>query len=372
VSSKREYSKPKILSVELADKGAVVGGEFTPGMFYRSDLALRAEARIGHIGYSMLRTQALAATSQLGDTFGILLRGMEHTRREMRGAVSAGRFSEEEADAQFSEVGRMLHWQVILTFGVVVENLIAMLIAYDEWVSGSSDVADAFLHHGLDLIGELDRRSRRRLGYWEQVGRLPSESEVQALGCTGGEATALRAAGRKWAFKQRDDFQAVRSYYTPTMHQLYLRYKHGYSLITPRASPVRMKAGAADPLAVNHALHHGFAVVHRTHDGRTTLQIVQTDFDELSACITAGRRAVRLSRAIGNAWMFQVEHETGHTMSFDIGGGTDDAPARSALLKWVGSDLAAVYPIAEFLEDLHTSAVGAEVSEGPTAVEEGV
>lgn len=359
--------RPKITTLEVCEPGDTAPDfMFIPESGFDAALADRAVERVGAAAYAVLRTQVFLATPQLKDSMQALVTTLELSRQRLvaQAGESADRVS---LDLEYSEVGKAMHWQAITQFGVIVENFAALLHGLDAYRAGA-DVASAFLDHDLDLIGLLNEKRRRRLSYWEQCIRRPSDGELSAAGLDRDEVHAMRAGSRELAQRLAIGFRDVRAYYTPALHSVYTRYKHGYSLVAPHLSPLPVQ-GQMPQRDAEAALRGGFAVMHqRRHDGRRVIQVVQTGETELRACVVTALKALSLASTLVHIWLMEVEHPQERSIAI----ARSDEPATAAvqqhaLRKWVGEAFDSIYSlpgiIGTDLSDASADAIAQEVLE---------
>lgn len=339
-------AKPRITTLELWEPGeSGPGFTFVPQEGFDPAHADRAASRIGPVAYAALRSQVFSAAPQLHMGLQALVNGLESSRLRLL-ARREGGLTQQQVDLQYSDVGKATHWQAITQYGVIVENLAALLHGLDAYRSGR-DVAAALLDHDLDLLRLLNEKGRGRLSYWEGLLRRPSEAELAAAGLDREEVRAMRSGSRDLGQRMLFRFREVRGYYTPALHSVYTRYKHGYSLITPHVSPLRILATHDREKEIDDALRHGFAVMHqRRHDGRRVLQVVRTGADEVVECTSLAMRALELTSSLAHSWLMEVEHPEEHALTFAKS--NDPATAerqQRAMRTWIGPTFDAVYEL---------------------------
>lgn len=140
----------------------------------------------------------------------------------------------------------------------------------------------------------------------------------------------------------------VRAFYTPELHGVYTKRKHGYTIIDPSRSMIRLTNGgeAADAM-----LQHGFAVAHRTWSGRVMLSIVRSNGAELDALFSTIADALRVSFSLVNAWLGHLEHAHGRTTSLE--GGTDQDDRRrlaAAARSWLSDGWPDLFSVDEYFQ----------------------
>ena len=296
-----------------------------------SDLAIK---RIGDSAYLVLRSKALWASTQLANTFPMIEQTLANLIREFH-ALPA-----ESQDAQVVAVemgGRALHWEAITRLGIVVESLCSLLNAIEAYREERfDDIETALVAHDLDLLKVLEERRRRKIAYWEGIAAVPSKERLLAAGLDAEEARILHGAQRAWAHSHTAKFAQVRRYYTDGIHRLYLRWKHGYTVVSPHVSPIRV----ANPYPkLREDMDAGFAVVHRRRDGRVIMEVIRSNPDEIKACLAVARVASDLTHGLALAWTIELEDPESRTIVAELSTSMPErAPVVRAMEKWLARD----------------------------------
>jgi hypothetical protein len=146
------------------------------------------------------------------------------------------------------------------------------------------------------------------------------------------ERRILLAAARAWAVKAMRSFGVLSTYYSSNLHNVYLRWKHGYTLVDPRASEIRVAHGpSARPQDL---FRNSFAVMHEQRDGQRILQVVYSDGDALLTCVNRALDAVALLHSLAMVWVMELEQEEHRTVALG------DMPV-DLMAKWMGADFTA-------------------------------
>lgn len=339
---------PRIHQVDLMTEVSEHGGVLTPSLSFAGPMADRATGAIGHVAYAILRSQAFVALPQLGTTIGTLADPLRVAQERYQSLPEAERAA---ATGTLELLGRATHWELIGRLGVIVDNLAALMDAVEAYRAGEDvDYAKILLRHELDVLAAVGAKRRRQLSYWERMANAPQQTQLLAAGLTNAEAKALKAGTRRWAFAAVRTMDRLRAYYTERMHHVYLRFKHGYTLVSPGVSRLHVRLrDAKESAAINDALARGFCIIHQTYDGRRILEIVQSSPEDLEACMRTAREAVGLAERLAVAWTLELEHGEGWsaaTIPPPVAERAVWADYASALRKWAGPDFLAIYPAA--------------------------
>jgi len=316
---------------------SVTSGEmahvFVPRYFYSDALHAKASGSLGESGYAILRSLAMIAIPQLEQSIDHVVAPMSTRAREIE-AMPKGD-SRLEAERAFERLGRATHWEVVTRLGIVVEQLVALIAAYEAFEAGDkAGITRGFLRHELDLLKMLGQRPRRRLSYWEAVVQMPTIEDLRGGGLETEEANLLRSGYRTAARQMLTMFDRVRTYYTPALHQIYLRFKHGYTLVDPSASLLRLAGDEQQSQRVQALMQGGFAVVHLSRSDEVIVNLVRSDTDEFNQAVGATEAAVRLCNDFATAWLSRVEHAEGKSLQVVADPDHKDAMV-VALRKWV-------------------------------------
>jgi hypothetical protein len=344
--------RPVIQTFELKAYESDPGHTLTPNLMFDPAIGARASSRIGHIAYAILRSQVIVALPQLRLSLGNLASALDEA------AVRAERTGQQSDRDRANQVGRATHWDAIVRLGIVVENLCATLAALDGYLSDASvDVTTMLLRHDLDLLKVLSEKKRRQLGYWERLAAMPDLQALTDYGLQPEEARAVRRAYRGAAFGLLGSFLELRDYYTPELHQVYLRHKHGYTLVAPSASQLHLKAKDPSGTDLDRALQSGFAVVHQTRERKRVLQIVRSTGTDLADCLRVADAAAELASSVASTWLWMIEHPEGHTLQVleRSEAAQLDLTLRGAR-KWAGDEMANAYALDRTISQIRAAA----------------
>lgn len=321
----------------------------TPSFMYSRPAADRAIERIGRDAYTVLRTKALIGIRRQAHALEGLIGPLDAAVRR-QDALEPTDPELPEARRAVDMIGNETHWHAIHRVGQSVESLCALESAMDAYRSGAlGQVATLLVHHDLDLQKVLESRTRRKLAYWERLGGRPSLTEAAPGRISAADRKALLAANRRWAAAVMGDFQAIRGFYSPALHQVYTKYRHGYTLVSPTASPLFLETDGRRATDIDHAVRQGFVVMHESREGRRVVHVVETGLPQIHACLAMARTALILTSNLSMAWLYEVEHPDSPTIAFE-------GPDAELVARWVGPALDDIYP---------TSAWVPERPEGP-------
>jgi hypothetical protein len=327
-------SEPEILTLKVAS--ATPRSWTTPTVF-SPEAAARAIDKIGRDGYSVLRTKAFRAVAGQRSGIEVVLAPLERAIAR-RDTFAAGTLDWAQAAEVCELLGNETHWHAINRVGQAVESLCALIAAMEAYRSGAApaEVSRQLIRHDLNLQPMLRGKRQRKLAFWEQLGARPQLGDLTSAGLSQAEAKALLAAARGWAGQMLRDFQKLSRFYTNALHQIYAKYRHGYTLVSPGLSPLYFEEELAP--AVQQSIRRSFVVMHEDEGGRRVVHVVKTGVPEIRLCLDVARFALEITRKLAVAWIIELEHPEGRTLAFDTS-------ALRVARRWFGTSLDEFYDL---------------------------
>jgi hypothetical protein len=341
------FPRPKIVTVGVASSGAPTAGT-TPNVMYSRIAADRAIRVMGRDAYAIVRTKAILAPVRQMDSLRAVLRPVEDALTELDALPATARPEEwNRLNLAVTFAGHEAHWQAIVRIGTGVEALVAMILAVEAYRrADGSDCAQPLLRHDLDLLGVLQAKQRRKPSYWEALSGRPTASQLAVAGMSPEDARLILDANRSWAIERMRDFQAIAAYYTPALHAVYTKYKHGYTLVSQMTSPFFMNDEVAKTRAAAEALAAGgFAVMHENAAGKRQIHVVRSNEAEIRDAVSTASKALDVTHQLAVMWLLQAEHPDHRSFALT-------APNNAVFARWVGDGLDEPYSFSRELFSL--------------------
>lgn len=339
-------ARPKILTLDVSTGAAAFSTE--PTNYYSKDAAQRASALIGRDAYSILRTKALQGIQRQKQVLGGLAKSFNAAVGELQAlpseAPAGGRSRLESA---VWAVGQETHWSAIQWLGTSIETLGGLIQAFEASRdrTAGNDIAALLLLQDLDVLKVLQQKKRRKLAYWESLAGRPTHEELVKAGLSEAEAKRFLSDNRSSCASMLKRFQEIAAFYTAPMHQVFLKYKHGYTLVDPRMSPLYLETGSHDLADVNAELRSSFAVMHQDRfTGRRVVHLVHSSTSEIQATMDTALLAFDLAQELALSWLLELEHPEHRTAAVS-------GVPRAILMKWLDQGLDEAYDVTAFLLD---------------------
>jgi len=313
---------------------------------YSAAAAERAIQRIGRDAYAILRTKAMLGIVRQRQALDSIVAPLSQLVEEMQ-ALPEDASVEQRARLAFevSSTGQETHWSAILRLGTSVETLCGLLLAFEtDREGGARDIAELLVRHDLDLFLVLREKKRKKLSYWEALAGRPAREDLLEAGLTPAESQRLLSEHRSWCTSAMKQFQRISAYYTPARHQVYGKYKHGYTLIDPGVSPLSLDLGTRDAAVVNEALQNSFVVMHQDRTGRRVVHVVRSGGVEIEQTMEEARQVLDLAQKLAVSWLFELEHPLHRVITFD-------KIPKAIASKWVGDGLDETYDLTGALDE---------------------
>ena len=121
------------------------------------------------------------------------------------------------------------------------------------------------------------------------LGGRPTRESLAKAGMTEAESRDLQAESRTWAGKMLRRFKLISDFYTSPLHQVYAKYRHGYTIVNPKFSPLNVMLDGRNAREVEAAIEGGLVVMHESADGRRVVYVVKTGVPEIRVCLDFAR-----------------------------------------------------------------------------------
>lgn len=330
-------ARPTILTLRVATGSPEAHSN--PTLMYTREAADRAIGRLGRDGYTVLRTKMFHGLQGQRAAIDTVLGPLEAAIADAA-AVEADDEPARYARMSVEFLGLETHWHSIHRVGQAVESLCALIDALDRYRAGSTaaEVSRRLVRHDLDLQRVLQSKKARKLGYWETLGGRPTREALAKAGMTEAESRDLLAESRTWAGKMLRRFKLISDFYTSPLHQVYAKYRHGYTIVNPTFSPLNVMLDGRNAREVEAAIEGGLVVMHEAADGRRVIHVVKTGVPEIRVCLDFARFVIDVTRSVATAWLIEVEHPEHRTIAFDT-------LKPWTVAKWLGTGLDDVYDI---------------------------
>jgi hypothetical protein len=300
--------------------------------------ARRAVEAIGGDAYALLRTLALEGWHILHDA----VANDDKLLREVLEEPPAGNSG--DAGARVYRAATVAHWQVLAHLAIAIERLTSLASAVQLHRAGQGLAAGRQLvDHPAEPLSVLGAGRLHTPEGWRAVGGVPRATELEQAGLSSDAAFALDAEAERWAAEMASRWVDLSSFYTRDVHRVFLGFKHGFSLVSPRVAEIKFALSAGDLADVRDDLTHGFAVLCVGRDGSRWLQVVRSDPDELRNALRAADRAIAGLRSLSMAWLLELEHPAGRAFAFRRPSDERREPFQRGVREWLGADLDPVY-----------------------------
>ncbi|MEX0629684.1 MAG: hypothetical protein WEE67_04505 [Chloroflexota bacterium] len=132
----------------------------------------------------------------------------------------------------------MIQWVAASQVCMMIEELAALTTAIAAWRSRHVDIATTYLRWQGDITETIRDVAWNRREFWADLVAYPGHAQLPAIGMTAEEVKAFRPLVDGTLELAQLGVEWARTFFTEEMRRVYVRFKHGFSLVSPLTAPV--------------------------------------------------------------------------------------------------------------------------------------